>query len=483
MSKQLGRPEEEQQDLPSSFIEPFQQHILRFDPDANELWAKTVSLTSFGLFCTPVHFETTKDVITPNIFALAVGPSKIADKGGPRKFAVKLAHDVTYALYPELRIQTSEGGKSGKKAKKAPRYDDLAFELPNEFSDEMLVSILSKKKVGIILHDEFTGLIKAVLGKSYMVERLEFLSRLADGFAANKATKKSGYEKAEGTSVAFLSATTPYIYRVMKPELFVQGTGQRFLFALIDIPSGKVETNPEEFYGMQEPERQTIERDEVTGEFAKNLAMFYKFLSEKRSIVFPSQEAAAILAAYRDRVKNKARDLARGNIRSLEYSYLDGMVLHVNRLAFILTMDRYFGSVVAGAVKENSLVFKASDTNYRFQFMMTPEIAQSAVEMADVYYCQFQRLLREWKKYGSTEPPPFRTSEELLGRVEAYMDDPLTVKDKDGWTSEKLLLRKVAPSSEVEWKFFKDNYLESQERPAAGGRGGMPSKWVRFSKS
>jgi predicted RNA-binding protein associated with RNAse of E/G family len=339
------------------FVEAMTKHILSHIP-TNPLWAETVSLTTLSSVLEGVRFNTMLGPLQLNLFSLCVGPSGLANKTLPLK----------NVAIPILR--------------KAEQVANWKILLPPRFSLEGFIEFMSiKSSVGIIITDEFTHVIKEAYGKDYLSDIMEFLSELYDGTAQERYTRKTKLESSKRVYVSFMSATTPYLYTIMRPELFLQGTANRFLFVVFKEPNLQ-KYDSKTFFIPAVRAKEFDDQNEALGEY---LGTLRTTITKGGWIVGTMDESAGILLEYRDYCYNKASALWKSSRpNDFEYSYIVRQAEMCFKLAAIKAIgDMYYN------------IFK---TNLR-EITITPSQAKWAVEKMHTYEENFKRLLTDWNKY------------------------------------------------------------------------------------
>src|SRR5581483_11314879 len=201
------------------FIDELTRHITTYVPD-NPDWVEACAIATFSAFLEGIQFTTVKGKLNLNLFFLCIAPSSIGNKSVPLK---NFARDILYRASEEFEKTGIQKG----------------LLLPDKFTVEALIKHFATiSNNGIIVADEFTAMIKSSK-RRYLANLMEFLSQLYDGEAQSRTTIRNGLVKSEKCYVSFISATTPYIYSVLKQDLFIQGTGNRFLYILYDNPKFK----------------------------------------------------------------------------------------------------------------------------------------------------------------------------------------------------------------------------------------------------
>ena len=291
------------------FIEDYTNFILEHhdtSPDWAESIACNVLATAMGK---KIRIETRIGALYPNLFFLVIGPSRIAEKTNPLK----------YMAIPTL-IKLGELTKSRKL-------------LPSKFSVEGMIEYLSKHGgEGMIIRDEFTSLFKEASHKDYNADILEFLSEMYDGMIQSRYTRKMKLEEVRDVYVPLLSATTTYIFKVMKLDFFIQGTGNRFLF-IWHSPSKFREVDATFFLSGE----RAREVESKLDEFARRL---HKFADTPHEFIEPVFVAGDKMAEFKNKMAKKAKELFDQDQFSIESSYAGSMAEMAMKLSTLKCISR-----------------------------------------------------------------------------------------------------------------------------------------------
>lgn len=458
--------------MTDSFIDSLSKHILSHS-NTNALWAKTLAMTTFSPFLHRVSFSNKKGEVRPNLYAMMIGPSGLAEKTLPMQTVIKpILTSVDKMLINQMgKIDEDDVSEEYETANGATKRKKMSyyFQIPNEYSLEKMTSILNKRKNGIIVSDEFTGLLKTVKGKEYMSATLEYISRVYDGDAGFRATKKSGYENASGLCVSMVTATTPYIYDVMKPDFFVQGTGNRFLMVIYNLDTDKI-LIPDDYYDMISSDLSSDRIKRVNNDFVNNIVSFYRFMLAKSQVMtMPTPNAAQSLRAFISGVKNSARELFKADRHSLEYSYIDRMELNINKVVMNITCSRAYAQFLNGE-------FESSEDHATIQpeinFPIETNDADEAIALMDTYRDQFSKMLDEWSKTTSRREVPVYSMTAILQEISSYIS---VHADDSGWCNRRKMIRDLKIDSR-QFEDFQKVYLDREVRST----GGRSSIWVRM---
>lgn len=339
------------------FIEDLTAFI-DFHIPTQKTWSETVSIVTLSTVLQGIHFSTLLGPIQLNLFALCVGPSGLGHKTLPLKNVM-------------LPILTT-----------VEKIVNWRFLLPSKFSLEGMVEYMAESSsVGVIMSDEFTQVIKSYYGKDYLADLMEFLSELFDGQVQKRYTRKTKLEYSPKVYVSMISATTPYLYHVLSPDLFLQGTANRFLFVLFNEPVQKI-YDPEEFFIPPSKSQEFAER--IVG-FGHELAMLRTIILRGGWIIGVTPEAAKLLMDYRGDCVNRANLMwMKSQPNDFEYSY----VVRMPEMCFKL----------AGIKCVSDNMSRMGNTNVR-ELLITESQAKWAVERMRQYEAYFKKLLIDWVHY------------------------------------------------------------------------------------
>ena len=391
----------------------------------NLRWAECVATSMLSTVMGNRAIIDTKGRLQLNVWFLCIGPSGLAHK----TIALK-----TY-LIPIL-INTS------KKLE-----DEYHLILPSKYSTEALIKFLTSHSHGIIIRDEFTGLLKESAGKEYLADSLEFLSEMYDGKVQMRTTITHGTQELQDVFVTFISATTPYLYKIMKPDFFAQGTGNRMNIELFNIEDTLDSPHdPRQFFSGYAIEEQ---RESFIGEVSDILA---KIRNCHIKFMIPDVEAAKLWTEYEYQCRVLSKKHYKSNAYDLHYSYLARSGETALKLCALYAVSRRWSSVIADDAPVELLVLK--------------EDMQRAIDKSKHHYQQFCNMLDAWRL--RPEQANVRTYEEQS----TFILDQIT--DKPSGISWTTLRSKVKWDSNT-WKEVL-KYLHQSERifviqgESSGGR-------------
>jgi len=235
-----------------NWILDYKNYILQNVKGCNPSLAESIACTILGAVANRRLMITTEiGELYPNFFFFTVGYS-----GTFKTVPIK------YFVLPLLEAYKNlEGG------------EDLI--LPSTFSIEGFIEILSKGAKGIVLRDEFSGILKSAR-KDYLSELLEFLSQLYDCTLQKRYTKSAKLEEQKNVFVSLITNTTPYMFSLIDYDtFFLQGFGNRCLYDFNEL--NQPLKLSEDFFICNALE---WKRPEEIKEFAQRLVEFNKKLSK-----------------------------------------------------------------------------------------------------------------------------------------------------------------------------------------------------------
>jgi hypothetical protein len=454
------------------FIESYSRHIIDYEHGIFPLWAKTLALITLAPFVSNAHFEDEYGVINTNVFGMIIGPSGLARKTVPMKSIVTVtlnnATKVSRALYSSSPKKKKDDGKEKQ------GYEWL---LPSSFSNEAMTSFLKTNNRGVITIDEFTRLLKDVKSMAYMSDRMEFLSQIYDGVIDYRATRVAGREKIDNVNISLAAATTPALYRIMQPEFFVQGTGNRFFFVIPELADHYEEQDADYYYRIVE-NQQNIMRDKLSLQYGETLAKFEKFLYENKIKIVPASSGEAIMHFIKDK-KDKALSIYHENPDDLHYSYLDRMELGLQKLIFLFSMSHVWKLFVNDKKDEIKHIKDIdSDGNEFYIYIPREEDINSAISLASTYIDSFDKMLNDWNAAKSTVNAPFLKNDPLDKIVKDFFEKHA---DKDGWVSRWSLIKWLNPAYKSQWQFYEENFIEKKREKRSSGAG-RPIEMIRLKR-
>lgn len=307
-----------------------------------------------------------------NVWYMCVGPSGLAKKTVPLK---------NYLLPTIARV--GEGEK---------------LIMPNRFSVEGFIKYFPEDGTGSIIRDEFTGMLKESKSKDYIIDLLEFLSELYDGTVQKRATVTHKVNEIKHCYVTFITATTPYIYKIMRPDFYTQGTGNRILIELFDIDSlRETSCEPTEFFRGRVFDKT---RDDFIYEVASILNDIRK---SKVRIFVPDDESALEWTRFENECTQIAKSSYKRNMYDLHYSYLARSAEMALKLSGLYTVSRVWDRLLIDGVPDLLIIEK--------QDMLR------GINKSKYHYQQFCKMLDQWRSR-----PEIKTASTLDEQSDAVYD-------------------------------------------------------------
>lgn len=369
---------------PQGFIREYSEFLLSHVP-TSENWAEDLAVGALSGAVGPDRFVSTKiGRLRPNVWHIFVGPSGLAYKTIPIK-------DYVIPTLNAIKEETEQ---------------DFIF--PGSFSMEGMVEYLKEHAYGVILRDEVSTLFKEPTAKGYNQDLLEFMSQLYDGTIQKRFTRKAKLEEVVQCYVVFMGATTPYLYSVLKPEVFVQGLGNRILF---DFWHGKVQT----FTGNELfcDKNSDLSREQKIKEFGEGLAKLTKM---KTRFLIPYGEAAEGLAKFKAEKDLEANSLFKQDHNDLKASYVSRCGEMAIKLAALSAISRNWKNQKAHEMEENPI--HLVDVKW-------------AIAKVERHLANFERLLNEWVTKPIEAPPVSerRSIEAFINAVKSSPDGIMTQEE------------------------------------------------------
>lgn len=257
-----------------------------------------------------VFIDFTQGTVYPNLWITMLGNSTTSRKTTTTEFGKKLKH--TAVLMEE--------------------FDDTAFFLPNDFSPEALVEVLSNNPHGAIWVDEAAGFL-ASAKKRYMAGIIDILCTIYDGTSYHRTIRsKKGNEQTD------FNIIDPYlsILFTTTPERFSESTN------LIDLTSGFLARFLYVFpqYGKewQAFEEASKENDDDFKKLAKALTKIQQTIRENGiSRIYFASDA---LEYYQNWQKEKEQG-AETRKDSIELATIGRLIIYAAKIAIIFTVAKY----------------------------------------------------------------------------------------------------------------------------------------------
>lgn len=377
-------------------------------------WAECIATSMLSTIMGPDRYiSSNKGKLPLNVWYMCVGPSGLGHKTLPMKVY----------LIPIL-IETSER-----------LTDKYPLVLPSRFSVEGLINYMSKRSMGSIVRDEFTGLFKEAYNKDYLADSLEFLSELYDGIVQKRTTISHKTQDVRKVYITFITASTPYLYKVMRADFYTQGTGNRIMIELFnadDLSEDRI--NSKDFFRGPIFEAR---RENFISDIADTL-------SEMRhcnvQYFIPDENAAEVWSQFEYRCRMIAKERFRNNTYDLHYSYISRSAEMVLKLSSLYAFSRAWDRVILDDAPPELIVLDVD--------------MKRAIDKAQHHYNEFKRMLDQWRI--RPEPVLARTYEEQASYI---MDALYEHVDGVNWTE----LRKSAKWDTRTW-FEVLKYLYESEK-------------------
>jgi len=351
------------------FIEDYQNFILEHIPTSDD-WAESIATAILSTVLPKQKILSRMGALRLNVWFLDIGASGLAYKSLPlRYFAIPTLEKISENL-------------------------NVSLILPSRFSVEGMIEYLSQtQSQGLLIRDEFTGMFKES-GKQYLQDIMEFMSELYDGMMQKRYTKKAKLESTKRVYVSMISATTPYLFKILKPEFFVQGTGNRILYIYTDASRiGGI--NPDDFFfGIRKEE----EKENQIHKYSKLLLLLLN--KTKIRNLSPMKESGERWIEYKISKDTEAKKQFTQDFYDLGYSYIARMPEMVLKLSGLYAVSRSYSTL--------------SQTNLE-ELIINEEDIDWAIKKVERHYGHFNKLLQLWR----TRPEPLepKTMEEQTNYV------------------------------------------------------------------
>lgn len=271
------------------FIPEFTNFILEAIPTSPD-WAESIATSLVSTVSHGKHIRNRMGTLDLNVWFMFLGPSGLAYKSLPLR---------TF-LFPVL-----------KRISELSQYDLI---LPTRFSIEGMIKHMSGHNSGCIARDELTGIFKEAYNKQYLADLLEFLSELYDGLLQKRFTIRGQLEQVLGCYVTFIGATTPYIFKVMKPEFYTQGTGNRIM-PIVFMKPQNVEIEAKNFFLTKEAGTSEAQIDF----FARRLL---KIRESQVNLLIPMEDASQLWTDFKVECDAVANKRFKENMYDVLYMYV-----------------------------------------------------------------------------------------------------------------------------------------------------------------
>ena len=306
-------------------LDEITDHIISNIP-TSKLWATTVSLAAMAPFVSGVEFKLrTYGFVRSNWFALAVGPSGISNKSLPNNIIIRpIYHKVEEILKANSTVNQPD------------------FVMPAGPSEAIISWLEKTSNHGLIIDDEFTSLLKASVSKDYMSDYMEFLTKLSDGYGMRRFTYKHGIQNINEVNVSMISTTTPYMYKVISRDTFLQGVSNRFVYTVFrdddmqEVQSKYNDETADNFFILERVQNPVYNKD---NDIAAKIADLYLALQDSW-IAVPTAAAARMLLEYRWKKKRQAASMFHDTgVGDYEYSYIDRLPEKLFKVVIVLGLN------------------------------------------------------------------------------------------------------------------------------------------------
>jgi hypothetical protein len=391
---------------PTNLINDYRDFILDHIPTSKG-WAEDCALAMVSICCGPKKLLMGPGGLRLNLFFLCIGPSGIANKTLPLKYVVS----------PTLEKLSAELKK------------DLVF--PTRFSIEGLVTWYADvSPEGGFVRDEFTGILKETT-KGYLGDMLEFLSELYDGTLQKRFTIKYKLKEVKKVYLTFLSATTPYLYKIMKPDFYVQGTGNRIITRLFDIDTIPEESREIEYWRAN-LEKHQIQADRIC-EFSKKFANLYR--CNPRTLAM-DEDATKLWVEYKNKIGDKIKEIFRKDDMDIHCSYMARMAEMAAKLSAINLLSRKYDLFLIKDAPKFSIV-EREDVEYGIKR------EEQALE-------DFNKMLFKWRRHNREEATVYTETSQVRQYVSVLAVAPNKMYNVTDWNDNCDL--KFNPETAQTWR-------------------------------
>jgi hypothetical protein len=200
------------------------------------------------------------------------------------------------------------------------------------------------------------------------------MAELYDGTMQKRFTRKTKLEEARKVYIVFLSATTPHLYTVMRPDFFMQGCGNRFLYIL--YKGGTKDIAPSDFDFSVDKE---LEREEKIKDFAGYLKNIY---TSPVKYLYLADQARLKYIDYYNTCRKQAESLFKADELDYRHSYLCRLPEFALKIAGIHLLSRSYKTIAS--TTHDYLAIMEQDLDY-------------AIKAVNAYYNYYNELLIKWR--------------------------------------------------------------------------------------
>jgi len=293
-----------------------------------------------------------------------------------------------------------------------------SHEVYNEETKEY-ETVQAKGNVGLIPIDEWTQIQKGFQTKDYMSDVPEHLSEVYDTSIGNRVTITHGFQTVDKCIKAFLSATTPFVYKVWNEDFFVQGLGNRLDYVVVEESGEEKIINHEEFF-------RRIKHEEILEPFAIRLR---NLIESPINLVWLDDEAQKFWVNYekgtRDRIKKlESRDLKR--------AYLARQAEKVLKRAALYTVSRNMrlDSGILSTDEENLGRFPEDTPG---ELICSKDDLNLAIQSQEFYFANFCKMLENWRSGRRRAEYAILTDETIRDTISAIIQ-------REGVASRQLII-------------------------------------------
>lgn len=424
---------------PKGFIKDFSSFILKGVP-CSESWAELVATTGLASVAgRNTYISTDIGPLRLNLYAVTIGPSGISYKTTPLK----------YYLLPAL-ISAGDIAKESN----GHNFDVI---LPCGFSSEGMIEYLDEyRSSGLILRDEFTTLLKDSRSKSYASDLCEILSQFYDGTILKRYTRKAKLDHVKKCYINLIGTTTPYFYRIINNEFFIQGLGNRILYDLYPRNNHVEKVKASIFYDVDKHKT----RQDRIAEFADDLAKWLLLRQARDDLmVVPSEDASQMLVAFTNKNNNVSSEKYADNPLDLQASYQHRMSAKAYKLSSLHAISRNIDN-------ENVLTDDIC--------LMEEYDAKWGINRAMQFLSNFEQMMEEQHILGAR-------AEEVVTKEPIYEKVKYILKQNGGKMKKGDLVREIGRDWDDAGKIIQTMIMREEIQIVKGkSSGGRPPKMVKL---
>lgn len=328
--------------MPSGFLHEFTKEITSRLPGANPDYIFMCAEGALAGVCFRISHYNAIGKMNLGLWSLGIGRSGSWKTVPLRNYVIPILNTVQKSLPSEGRLRKrilvpSRFSPEGLIEFMTVHKEVSISEETGE--DEEILAIYNE---GIMIRDEFTGMMKGIKNKQWMSDVSELLSEVYDASIQPYYTKKSKLQSVPYCNLSFMMATTPHIYDIIDETFFVQGLGNRIDYVPFDPPDDTERIDPGKFFGFV---REVQERDTIS-RFASKLL---EVLSSRVRIIDidPSSKTAKMWVNYRHEIETKKRNFPPEPewVNALYWSYLSRQAEKALRRSGVYCVSRNIDSI------------------------------------------------------------------------------------------------------------------------------------------